>query len=184
MAADIEKSEKHKLMHLSEISLMLDTYDDIFSDFDPRPFSERALSDDFLIEIKKASRDKPSGGISLNMQIPKHERHLGNEKLIKKRLREHFKRHHDILHAEIQKLRIQGLLIAITGFVLMGAAMLLGNSSLAPRIITMMLVVLEPSGWFAMWFGFDKIFYTAGAKKPDLAFYEKMTKCDITFLPY
>jgi hypothetical protein len=118
------------------------------------------------------------------MQIPKHERHLGNEKLIKKRLHEHFKRHHDMLHADIQKLRIQGTLIAIIGFVLMGVAMLLSDLGLAPRIVTMALVVLEPSGWFAMWFGFDKIFYTAGAKKPDLAFYDKMIKCDVTFLPY
>ncbi|MCX6774490.1 MAG: hypothetical protein NTY99_00150 [DPANN group archaeon] len=184
MAADIEKSQKHKLMHLSEISLMLDTYDDIFSDFDPRPYSERALSDDFLVEMKRASRDKPSGGISLNMQIPKHEHNSGTEKTIKKRLRDHFKHHHDILHAEIQKLRIQGTLIALIGFVLMGAAMLLGNLGIAPRIVTMALVVLEPSGWFAMWFGFDKIFYTAGSRKPDLVFYEKMMKCDITFLPY
>ncbi len=184
MAADIEKSEKHKLMHLSEISLMLDTYDDIFSDFDPRPYSERALSDDFLVEMKRASRDKPSGGISLNMQIPKREHNLGTEKIIKNRLRDHFKHHHDILHAEIQKLRIQGTLIAIIGFVLMGTAIMLGDLGITPRIVTMALVVLEPSGWFAMWFGFDKIFYTAGSRKPDLTFYEKMIKCDIVFLPY
>ncbi|MBI2151367.1 hypothetical protein HYU21_01420, partial [Candidatus Woesearchaeota archaeon] len=30
------------------ISLVLDSYDDIFSDFDPRDYSEKALSEDFL----------------------------------------------------------------------------------------------------------------------------------------
>ena len=33
------------------VSLVLESYNDIFSDFDPRNYSERALSDDFLIEI-------------------------------------------------------------------------------------------------------------------------------------
>ena len=37
------------------ISLWIDSYDDIFSDFDPRPFSARNISDDFLYEVKKTS---------------------------------------------------------------------------------------------------------------------------------
>lgn len=35
------------------ISLWIDSYDDIFSDFDPRHFSLRNISDDFLYEVKK-----------------------------------------------------------------------------------------------------------------------------------
>lgn len=182
--SEAKKSEKHRLMHTAEISLMLDTYDDIFSDFDPRPYSERAISYDFLDEMKRASRDMPSGGISLNLLIPKHERHPVSEKLIKKRLHEHFRKHHGRLHAEIQKTRFEGILIAIIGFVLMGAAMLLGDMNLSARLTTMILVVLEPSGWFAMWFGFDTIFYTAREKKPDLSFYDKMSRCEITFTVY
>jgi len=182
--ADLEKSEKHKMMHISEISLMLDKYDDIFSDFDPRQFNQRAISVDFLDEMKRASRDMPSGSIGLNLLIPKHERHLGNEKLIKKRLHEHFRKHHSMLHTEIQKIMTGGIAIAVLGFILMGAAMLLGDLKLSARLTTMILVVLEPSGWFAMWFGFDRVFYTAGNKKPDMDFYDKMSRCEITFTTY
>ena len=32
------------------VSLWLDTYEDIFSDFDPRPYGQRALSEDFVAE--------------------------------------------------------------------------------------------------------------------------------------
>jgi len=39
-----EEMHKKKLLQLSEISLIIDTYDDIFSDFDPRPYSQRALA--------------------------------------------------------------------------------------------------------------------------------------------
>lgn len=184
MATSVEKSEKHKIMHESEISLMLDDYDDLFSDFDPRPFNQRAISIDFLDEMKRASRDMPSGGISLNLLIPKHERHLGNEKLVRKRLHEHFRKHHSRLHAEINKLKVQGIIVAVIGFILMGVAMLLGDFNLPARISTMILVVIEPSGWFAMWYGFDTIFYAAREKKPDMNFYDKMSKCEITFTTY
>ena len=44
------KEETEKLLQQSEISLLLDSYDDIFSDFDPRPYNQRALSQDFLAE--------------------------------------------------------------------------------------------------------------------------------------
>ena len=45
-------------MHESKMSLILDTYLDIFSSFDPRPYEERSLSDDFLDECKKMVIDK------------------------------------------------------------------------------------------------------------------------------
>ncbi len=75
--------KKETLLKASEISIILDTYDDIFSDFDPRPYSERALSDDFLIEANKASRDKASGQIELIFLIPQKMRNIESENLIK-----------------------------------------------------------------------------------------------------
>ena len=44
--------EKNTALKEGNISLILDSYDDIFSDFDQRDFSERSLSDDFLIECR------------------------------------------------------------------------------------------------------------------------------------
>ena len=52
------------------ISLILDDYNDLFSDFDPRHYSERALSDDFLAESKRASRDKPAGSLEVKFLVP------------------------------------------------------------------------------------------------------------------
>jgi len=184
MAADIEKVEKHRLLHAAEISLMLDKYDDIYSDFDPRPYTERAISYDFLDEMKRASRDMQSGRIELKLMIPKHERSLAKENFIRKRLHTHFKKHHNRLHDEINRLRIQGLFIAVIGFILMGTALFITDLNLSARLAAMVLVILEPSGWFAMWFGFDKIFYSVGEKKSDMDFYNKMSRCEITFTPY
>ena len=83
----MKKDEMHntKLLQLSEISLIIDTYDDIFSDFDPRPYSQRALSDDFLLEARKASKDKVSGTFELNFLIPSHLKNKVHVVMIKKR---------------------------------------------------------------------------------------------------
>ena len=53
--------EREVSLREGNISLILDSYNDMFSDFDPRSFSERALSDDFLSECKRAARDKDIG---------------------------------------------------------------------------------------------------------------------------
>lgn len=73
------EEEKEKLLKLSEICLILDTYDDIFSDFDPRPYDERGLSDDFLSEARKAVKKKPSETIELKFLIPANKRNLSDE---------------------------------------------------------------------------------------------------------
>ncbi len=85
------KSKKEKLLRMSEISLWLDHYDDIFSNFDPRPYSQKALSDDFLLETKRASRDKVSGQIELKFLVKAEMRNKKQENLIRRRLKEHFK---------------------------------------------------------------------------------------------
>ncbi len=48
-----------ELLNKARLSIWLDIYDDIFSDFDSRPFHERALSDDFIHEAKKMAKEKP-----------------------------------------------------------------------------------------------------------------------------
>lgn len=67
----MEKEEvSGKIFRQGNISLILDSYDDIFSDFDPRPFSEKALSDDFLVECKRAARDKDRSVVELKLLVP------------------------------------------------------------------------------------------------------------------
>ena len=80
----ISSQEKRQLLQLSEVSLWVDNYDEFFSDFDPRPYSQRTLSDDFLHEAKKAVREKASGKVELTLLIPKNKRAKEIENVIKK----------------------------------------------------------------------------------------------------
>ncbi len=174
-----------KLKEMFNISLMLDTYDDIFSDFDPRHYSQRALSDDFLLEAKKASRDKVSGKIELNFIIPTAARDIKQEAIIKKRLREHFRKHYGTIHDEYVGVIRQGIYFILSGILIMLAtSFILFNHQDKNIFFSFLIILLEPGGWFLFWTGLDILLFRAKLKKPDMDFYEKMSKCEISFMVY
>jgi len=175
---------KKKIVQMSQISLGLDGYDDIFSDFDPRPYSQRALSDDFLIEAKKASIDKFSGTIELKFLVPKDKRSLAKEFIIKRRLREHFKRHFFLLEKETKDFLKLGWTFILCGLIVMFIASYILFYYKSTLILSFLIVLLEPAGWFLFWEGSHIILFESKEKKPDFEFYKKMSKCEITFLSY
>lgn len=181
---EAKETETHDLLKKSEISLWIDTYDDIFSDFDPRPYLQRALSDDFLYEAKKASHDTKSG-IELKFLIAKDIRNAEKEALIKKRLHEHFKKHVIELRGETGSIVRQGIFFVLAGIILMFIATFIlakyPEKNLFPAFFV---VLLEPGGWFLLWEGLNLIIFKSKQGSPDLKFYEKMSKCEIGFFDY
>ena len=182
--ASKEEEEKQMIFQTSEISLILNNYDDIFSDFDPRPFSQRALSEDFLSESKRATREKSSGGIDLKFLIPKEKRNVQTENMIKKRLNDHIKKHFNQLKGEIDSIKKRAYRMIALGIIIMFGAAIVSYLQSRTLIAHLLLVLLEPAGWFIFWTGLDQIFYEAKKKSPDYEFYEKMTRVDIKFMPY
>lgn len=186
----IEKSKLEKeietIIDKSEISLILDTYDDIFSDFDPRPYSIRGLSDDFINEAKKALRETKPDVFELKFLIPEMQRRPGQEPLIKKRLKDYFKKQLMMLEKEMKSVRKNGVKLAIIGFILMISAALLYtlNSGSNQLWIQLLVIPIEPAGWFFVWEGFERIFNYTKEKKPDIEFYKKMNKAEISFITY
>jgi len=180
-----EEEEKLKLLHLSEISLILDSYDDIFSDFDPRPYSQRALSGDFLDELRKASRDKDSK-IELKFMIPISKINKRHEGIIKGRLKEHFHKHYNLLKKEITDTTIKrGAVFIVMGLIFMFLATLIMFKYTKPNmLLSFFIVLLEPAGWFCFWEGLWLVIFESKERKPELDFYEKMTKSDISFIAY
>ena len=176
-----------KVLELSKISLWLDEYNDLFSDFDPRPYSEKALSDDFLSELKRATVDTTKGKIELNLLIPQNKRSFNEEKVIKKRLREHFKKHENSLKQEVKEIKNTGLKFALAGVIIMIAATyisVVAENKISSFLYHLIIVLLEPAGWFTFWEGLYQIFFAHKEKQPNLEFYKKMTVCDIYFHSY
>ncbi len=179
-AVDTKAQELKDLLAKTEISLLLDSYDDIFSDFDPRPFSQRALSDDFLSEARRAARDK-IGTLELRFIVPAALRKPEQEAVIKRRIREHFKRHAGMMEKEEKKEVKKSILMTCAGFVLMMIATTILYFQLHSLVFNFIIVFLEPGGWFLMWTGLDHIFFSGREGKSELEFYTKMSRANITF---
>jgi hypothetical protein len=102
------------------------------------------------------------------------------------RLHNHFRRHHELLEQEMAAIKKKGFFMTAGGlFMLILAAIisfLLGESH--PFWARLLLVLLEPAGWFTAWTGLDQFYYTAKLKQPDLDFYHKMVRSAVIFVPY
>ena len=165
------------------VSLWLDTYEDIFSDFDPRPYAHRALSEDFLAEARRAVLDRRDDVPELLFLVPTDARSLDDEAIIRRRLRDHFRRHADRLTRERRRGVWGSLAIATAGLAVMtGSALLRRQGETVTR--TVLHVLLEPAGWFAVWFGLDQLFYGMRELAREHAFYRKMARADVVFAAY
>lgn len=185
MKGILSKKDKQKLLQMSELSLWLDTYDDIFSDFDPRPYSQRALSQDLLGELQRAIRGMVSGKIELKFLIPQSERSPHKEDMIKERLKGHFKKHFNLLKKEYKGVIRRGVFFALLGLTLMFISTAILYEYYEKNILASFLLVLfEPAGWFMFWEGLDLILHDSKEIKQKLEFYKKLAGCEITFIAY
>ncbi len=166
------------------ISLILDGYNDLFSDFDPRHFSERALSDDFLAESKRASRDKPAGSIEVKFLVPEKKRNYKDEVTIKRRLKEHFRKHFLLIDSERKRIIKQGFLFILFGLVLMAFATYVLFYFEGSLITHFIVVISEPGGWFLFWEGLDLIIFESKKLRPERDYFEKMSKAVVYFNSY
>ena len=178
-----------KILREGNISLILDSYNELFSDFDPRNYSERTISDDFLVECRRAVRDKPDEEFELRLLMPKAKRNLNDEFRIKKRLKDHFQKHVTEKQKEVRGVIKNGLLMATIGFIFMiaGAWFIFTKFLEGTFIAAVLTIILEPAGWFFFWEGLAKTFFIYEEhekKKRDLTFYKKMSRAQVYFLSY
>src|ERR1035437_403037 len=175
--------EKNKQLDFSRnISIWIDKYDDIFSDFDPRPFSERNVSDDFLNELRKVSREDNFHINELRLLVPEKNRNQESENIISKHLHAFFRKNVHAWQEKVTKLRAQGVLfVIISVFLLMGASYISSLKS-GNIILHVLLVLLEPAGWFLIWRGLDNLIGSSREETPELDFYNKIVKSKIVFV--
>jgi|ERR1035437_2740943 hypothetical protein len=181
---DESSFEKQKVTSSHEISIWLDSYDDIFSDFDPRSFSERSLSDDFIAEAKKVSREKLLKINELKLLIPESKRNQEQESVIIKNLHANFLRHYEYLHHQSRKVKRKGILFFLIGIPFMAAASYFSFLNSTTFSYNILRIIFEPAGWFFVWTGFDHIFIISNTKEGDINFYSLLAKTKIHFLSY
>jgi hypothetical protein len=166
---------------IRDISIWLDNYDDIFSDFDPRPFSERNVSDDFLYELKKVCRERKSSINVLQLLVPEKSRNLENEMLIVKRLHSHLKQNFHVYKQLVKIQKRNGFIFVSSGMLIMILASYISLLKSGNFIMHTLLVMLEPAGWFILWTGLDDLMKIKHIQKAELDLFLKMEKSKIVF---
>lgn len=178
---EINPVPKEYLLKHAEINILLSSYNDIFSDFDPSAYAERTLSDDFIIQTKKISKTKSGNKMLLRLLLPANKRNEQDEKVIVERLHSYFKNVHQQLVSEVRKINIRGLILTLTGTVIMIAASYISFIKPEKYPVHLLLVLFEPAGWFLLWVGLDHLVYSSKEPKKELDFYSRMTKSEIKF---
>lgn len=163
------------------VQLTLDSYQDLFSDFDPRPYSERGLSDDFLHELKSAVKEITVEDFELILSLPAKERDPELEKIIKERLHGYFKKHDQFLLREKRELIKSGIWLTMFGLLIMCMAWFLSWQD-DNKMMSLLKVILEPAGWFMSWGGLDRLFFLPLKSKHSLVFYKKAIGAKIVFV--
>lgn len=181
----LEEGDKQRPKHcLGEIIVHLNTYEDIFSQFDPRPFDERALSDDFILELKKATRVKGGEPIHIAFILDGERRSLREEGLIRKRLANYFQRHKRMAQHELQEQKRKARIMLGVGAALLLIDTYVHGLNAHSFGKNLAIVITEPAGWFLTWTGFERLFTTTGSKKRELEFYQHIEDARITFQSY
>ncbi len=168
---------KHTLPLIPEtISMRLERYSNIFSDFDIQPYSVRSLSVDFLDELKRAAHDKRGGEIELVLHIPKEEHNEPHNIAIKERLTAHFKKHYYLFLEEKRRILKLGISMVTMGILCMiAAAFIIFKDPSENLYLSFLVVFLEPAAWFLLWEGMDQIIFNSKHMSEDLDFYRKMS---------
>ncbi|HPE90396.1 MAG TPA: hypothetical protein P5298_13560 [Spirochaetia bacterium] len=160
-----------------QVQIAIDTYDDLFSDFDIRDYRERFFSNDFLDELKmRTNRPLDAKALAIKLVIPSDERDDGAEAIILDRIREFF-----ALRLERNKAKKRAILFTAVKFEAIGLLIMLVANYLA-RFITDYLkdFLLIPS-WFFVWSGLEKYMYNIRVLDKKIRFYDVLTRSSVTF---
>lgn len=182
MADSIPSSFEGHIKDIQDISIAIDSWDDIFSDFDPSPLEQRILSEDFLLELKKRYRETPRGSYMLTVYAPLSLKDESAERIVIKRLKQYFKFRHLALKKEMNAAAGKGALFVVIGVIFLGALTLLTYHKLLDMLMTELLgIILMPLGWFGVWEGFSRIIEPSPLLKQDLELFAKLSKAAFKF---
>ncbi|MFN6039097.1 MAG: hypothetical protein ACK452_11570 [Bacteroidota bacterium] len=175
----LQSKQNDKPKH--NISIWLDSYDDIFSDFDSRELSERNISDDFIDEIRKQYSENEIQVQEIKLIIDLPMRNSEIEKVITNRLHNFFKNNNVRLQGEWLRSRKMGAVILLCGFALLLVAGYISKFQSGNFFVRILFVITEPSGWYFAWTGLEKLFSAFSGTSITLLFFQSLAKAKVVF---
>jgi len=168
---------------MTELNLWLDSYDDIYSDFDSRHYHKRRISEDFLYELEREMKYKEDKANRLMLLLPNQKRDEAVENSISASLSGFFQKQF-LLQRDKYRRQLKKGLMFLSG----GVLVMLGNtwmnyrfgSTLTFSIISLK-VLLEPAGWFLLWTALDSLFYDLNILKKEKILFQSLSEIQIRF---
>ncbi len=166
---------------MEALKLWLDSYDDIYSDFDSRHFQKRRISEDFLAELRNELKFNKSFTENIVLLLPPKQRNETAEKIIASSLQSYFEKKYIYHQLECNKRLHIGIILFVTGFVVM-----LLNAAFSMHLkdtfgSLFVRILLEPAGWFLLWAAFDFLYYDFKKLKAERNIFKKLSQSTISF---
>ncbi len=169
---------------MDELNLWLDNYTDLYSDFDPRQFQKRRVSEDFISELKLAMRQGEEIPKLLVLAIPSTKRDPETEKIIAKSLQTTFQNQKIFHSTEYRRTTRKGLMLLLSGVIAMIINLYIINQSNNSFLLSAIRLLLEPAGWFLLWTGLDTLYYELREKKKERTFFRNLSGMEVQFTSY
>lgn len=176
------KKIQQRLADLQEFAIAIDSFDDIFSDFDPREFTKRDLSVDFITELKRRYKVTGVGQFDVAFHAPRTIHNEADEKIIISRIKQHFRQIINQNKKHVRTIRFRGMLYIGFGIVLLTFLTFATSLKLFSDLhIQLFGIIFMPLGWFGVWEGFSKIVDIPWKLQEELEFCQKMARANYQF---
>ncbi|MEM3364245.1 MAG: hypothetical protein QXS93_01915 [Candidatus Micrarchaeia archaeon] len=138
------------------IDIALESYEDLYSDFDISHYSKRELSEDFVKElIKRTSGEYDTKELQITLSIPSSKRDPTVERAIIRRIRQHFAKRVESYTSEIHSYQRRGIKYIVAGALIILLDVFTPKESYP--LLSAMFSILMVAGWFGVWTGIAKI---------------------------
>lgn len=164
-----------------ELSLWLDTYDDIYSDFDSRSYLKRRISEDFIDELRMSLKYRKDQPDALILMLPGSQRHADIEKEITISIHEQIKDRLNMLLHKVRNILTRGLLLFATGLLLTGVSAFVTLKKPVGYLPLLLRISLEPASWFMLWTGLDLLIYDYRKLRKETFFYKILASLKVHF---
>ncbi len=166
---------------MEALRLWLDSYNDLYSDFDSRHFGRRRISEDFMHELRQAMTGEYASSKDLVLLLPDAGRQTEAENQIMDRLQRYFKgQFKEAQYKHRKKVRAGWVLIA-AGLTIMVINAWISIEYPDHKLIMASKVVLEPAGWFMMWTGLDILFTDRKSLYKEMVLFRSLSSMKIQF---
>ena len=160
-----------------KVQIAIDSYNDLFSDFDIRDYNDRYISSDFLIELRmRTYKTLAAKGIDISLVMPIEERNPESETVIAKRLKCFFQARLERNRKKRKEMLLKALSLEAIGVAFMILAYFL--SKYAPDFFKDFMLI--PS-WFFVWNGLDTYFEHRKILLKKISYYSAISKSRIKF---